>query len=180
MSNENSCCEGGRRVIPLVRPRWKATQPRSLELFFRNLHRLLPVGSCLFLEGVAVDPELRTYLASQQPAVCPAVELETIRRHGEGPPGYHVPVREDVLSVVADFSKKWYEIGAATPGLENNAYAAQAQVCDHIKAYIDDREILAWYDVGLTTGACWYVADCIHKCKLLDFCRVVDSTLEPV
>jgi hypothetical protein len=89
-------------------------------------------------------------------------------------------VREDVLAVVADFSKKWYEIGAATPGLENDAYAAQAQICDHIKAYRDDREILAWYDVGDTSGAYWYVARDIPKCKLLDFCRVVGSTLEPV
>jgi hypothetical protein len=125
---------------------------------------------------VVIDPELRVYLASQQPPEYPAIELETIHSHGRGPPGYHVPLREDVLTVLAGFSRKWYEIGAATPGLEHDAFAAQAQVCDHIKAYNEDREILAWYDVG-NTGMFWYADACIPERKLIEFCRTVGCEL---
>lgn len=179
MWSEDSSSKEVRHVHPLDHPWCKATQPRNLEVFLRNLHELLPQGSFLFLEGVVIDPDLRTYLASHQPPGCPAVELTTIHCSAHSPPGYHIPVREEVLAVIADFSRMWYETGAVTPGLENDPYAAQAQVCDHIKAYVDDREIMVWYDVG-SPGAWLYFADCITESALLAFCGRVGCEVEEI
>ena len=173
MSCEHWSSQEPRRVYPMDRPKWKVTAPRNLEVFIRNLHRLLPEGSRLFLEGTVIDPEVKKYLILHQPPVCPAVELETI--HSGPPQAFHLPVREDVLAGLADFARTWYEIYEATPGAKGQLPVPQ--LYDHLKAYIDENEIMVWYDAGDEVP--WFVGAAIDEGRLREFCALVGCHVEP-
>jgi len=126
--------------------------------FVRHLHRLLPEDSRLVVEGTSITKDVQAFLEANQPPNCPTIELDTT---WPKPKVFHLPVREDSLATLANLSDKH----------------AVPEICDHLKAYLDDYEILAWYDVG--AGDPWFVDPRIPEVKMQDFCRLVGCDFKP-
>jgi hypothetical protein len=145
-------------VRRMTDPAWIATPPTDLAAFVRHLHRLLPEGSRVVVEGTSITKDIQAFLEASQPPNCPVVQPDTI---WPKPKMFHLPVREDLLAALANLIDKH----------------AVPEICDHLKAYIDVCEILAWYDVGAEDP--WLVGTPIPEVKMQEFCRLVGCTFKP-
>jgi hypothetical protein len=139
-------------VRRMTKPVWTSTDRADLAAFIRNLHVLLPAGAFLVVEGTRISEDVQKFLREQQPDNCPSVELDTT---WPVPELFHLPVTENALAELANLARSH----------------AQHEICDHLKAYKDGQEIMAWYDVDCTDT--WGADASILEGNLQKFCRLV-------
>ncbi len=146
------------KIQRLTDPKWQVSAPGDEIVFIRNLHRLLGEGAYLVVEGTIAE-DVKRFLKSCQPPTCPKIELDTIWPR---PEVFHLPVSSANLEALADLMSRH----------------ALPEVCDHLKAYKGNHEIMAWYDAGWNDPC--YVSEEVGEDRLAEFCRIVGCRYEVV
>ncbi len=150
-------------IQDLGAPYWELSGRVDPEIVVRNLHRLLPEGSGLVVEGTSATRDIQDFLGSKQPPACPSVRLETQRAlvfDGQRPiwrkaKAFHLPVTEENLQQLADLMQ----------------HHALPEVFDHLKAYKDKRMLLAWYDADPKEPLCVDLS--IEEERVKAFCQLL-------
>lgn len=145
-------------VRRLLEPAWEVTAPRDLGAFIRNLPHLFPEGTFLVLEGGAMAEEVQEFLRTHQPATVPEIVSDTI---WSKPKVFHLAICPEIMNALSDFAST----------------LACVEVADHIKAYRDDQEVLAMYDVGCHDP--WLAAGTVTEERLAEFCRITGCQFRP-
>ncbi|MCY2931721.1 MAG: hypothetical protein NTV86_19955 [Planctomycetota bacterium] len=145
-------------VRRLLQPAWEVTPPRDLGAFIRNLPHLLPEGTFLVLEGGSIAEEVQEFLRGHQPPSVPEIALDTI---WPKPEVFHLAIGPETMNALSAFA----------PTL------ASPEIADHIKAYRDDQEVLAMYDVSCHDP--WLAAATVTEERLTEFCRITGCQFRP-
>lgn len=144
-------------VKRLTKVAWKVTAPKDRVAFVRNLPLIFSRDVRLFVEGCKIPPETRTFLAANQLHDCPVVGLDTT---WPIPEVFHLPVTPELMDQLAAFAQvddRW-------------------ELCDHLKAYRDDQEIMAWYDADCDDP--WGLDDSVTEEDLKKFCSIAGCQYE--
>ena len=131
---------------------WVIQGLSDYELFFRNLERLLPEsGAIIYLEGVAISPDVLKFLEEHSVPALQEVLRGTI---WPKPSIFHLPASPEVLSCLADFASR-------------HAYP---EIADHCHVYSKGGMILQWYD-ACDPGCPLAVGPTISEEKVKAFCN---------
>jgi hypothetical protein len=110
------------------RTRWVVTGLQNYETFFRNVDCLMPNSrTFLYLEGVAIAPDVRTFLELHA--------IDAVRKVYPGtvwptPSVFHLPVTHELMRELAELAKD----------------RTTLEIADHCHFYTSDGIILQWYD----------------------------------
>jgi hypothetical protein len=168
-----ACDAPGARLMPALdvhsmarkdRPRlmdrahWRVSGVRDLPAFLRALPTLLPSGSTLRLELDHPDEDITRFLTRF------AVPSNMTRNRGTLWPRsqlHHVPIREDVMSALAQLAE----------------VRAEHDVAEHLIVYRGDEILLEWYDAIYDPI---FISGAIDRRMLSAFSESVGGELEDV
>jgi hypothetical protein len=139
------------------RTRWVVNGVRDYETYFRNVDHLLPTSQAiLYLEGVAIAPEVRSFIEKHATAPVHKVYPGTV---WPKPSVFHLPATAEVLRGLA-------ELAHDRPTLE---------MADHCHFYTSQGMVLQWYD-ALDDDCPLGVGPEISEDRLQEFCRRAGAT----
>ena len=139
------------------RTRWVVTGIQDYETFFRSVNSLLPDSTAiLYLEGVAIAPDVRHFL--EQHAIAPVQKVYpgTV---WPVPSIFHLPASAEVFVALA-------KLACDRPTLE---------VADHCHFYTANGMILQWYD-ACDDDCPLGVGSDIPENNVQEFCRRTGTT----
>ena len=111
-----------------TKPYWVMKGYHDFPLFLRNLPKLFPAGSVLYLEGVAISKDVQEFLKDRLPEKTAKLELGTVWPR---PQTFHMVLTVQSVEGLARLA-------------ENHALP---EMCDHLHVYKDDTVLLEAHDV---------------------------------
>jgi hypothetical protein len=137
--------------------RWDISGVTEFEPFFRHLGALLPEsGAVVYVEGVAVAPDVRHFLEQHSIAPWHDVARGTLWPR---PSTFHLPASPEILSALADLASK-------------HAYP---EIADHCHVYTKLEMILQWFD-ACETDCPLGVGPSVPEAKVRAFCALARAT----
>ena len=108
-------------------PSWEIDAPSDCILFFRNIAKIMPEGSVLFIEGTNICEEAEKFYKQQN--------LHCDLRFVAGtiwpkPRFYHIPIRRTTVEKIAELA----------------GTHAWPEICDHLRIHDGNRLLLHWFD----------------------------------
>jgi len=134
---------------------WRISVVPDFPTFLRNLPSLVPNGSVLCLEGTGAD-DVEVFL-SQRPAIYPnEVDQGFLRMRTKT---YYMPVTPENLQGLAELAE----------------HHAEAEICDHLRVYFNDKAVLAWHDI---IDDPLDIADQVDESRIRAFTEQLGTTYE--
>ena len=134
---------------------WEVSPVRDFPSLLGELHKILPQGSILYLEGGTPPAEIGEFLNSHCVPEETHVAMGTI---WPKPQAFHLPATAENLSRLAKLAR----------------HCSAMQIAVHLHVYHQGKVLLEWYDAFWKDP--FYLSEAVVEERLKDFCSSLSVT----
>jgi hypothetical protein len=139
-------------------PSWEIDAPSDWALFFRNIAKIMPEESVLFVEGTNICAEVEEFYKQQSLPCDLKLAAGTI---WPKPRFYHIPVQQPIMEKIAELAQ-----GHAWP-----------EICDHLRIHDGNRLLLHWFDFPTDP---LYIAGTVAERDIIALSDILNSTYKRI